>query len=212
MNVHMDKQEYVLAELRLLAMEQAVPILKPEAEQLLLALAREKRPRRILEVGTAIGYSTLLLATTLPEDGELISLELDPARAILAEQTMVKVGKSHQVAVVIGDAQMTIPRLEGKFDFVFLDGPKGQYLAYLKLLLDKLAPGAVVVADNVLFRGLVASLAEPPRRYRTIVNRLREYLEFVTTDQRFATTLMSDGDGVAISNYQGIQGDDHEKT
>ena len=212
MNLHMDEQERILQELRRFALEQAVPILKPEAEQLLLALALGKRPKRILEVGTAIGYSTLLLATALPEDGVLISLELDAPRAAIAEQAIAAVGRSHQVTVVVGDASMTIPHLKGKFDFVFLDGPKGQYLAYLKLLLNKLAPGAVVVADNVLFRGLVASRDAPPRRYRTIVKRLREYLDFVTLDQRFATTLMPDGDGVAISNYQELQGEDHEKT
>jgi predicted O-methyltransferase YrrM len=138
----------------------------------------------------------------MPKAASLVTLEIDEARATIAQQHINAAGFNDRVTLVPGDAADTIGQLTGKFDFVFLDGPKGQYLAYLRLLLDKLAPDAVVVADNVLFRGMVNAEENPPHRYRTLVIRLREYLDFVSTDDRFTTTLLPDGDGVAISYYR----------
>lgn len=201
------KPTALLLELKEYAAKHSVPILRPECEQILLSLVRQRRPNRLLEVGTAIGYSTLLLASAMPETATLCTLEIDPARAAIAERQVEVAGMQRRVSIIIGNAMATIPPLEGNFDFVFLDGPKAQYLAYLELMLDKLAPGALVVADNVLFRGMVSSASETPRRYRTIVKRLKQYLDFVENDARFSTTLIPDGDGVAISYFNG---DEHE--
>lgn len=196
----MTRVDKVLAAIRQSAGK--VPILRPESETVLLRLVREKQPLRLLEVGTAIGYSTLLLAAAMPANALLTSLEIDEQRALIARRHLAAAGFGERVRVLTGDAAATIVRLDDRFDFVFLDGPKGQYLAHLRLLLDKLVPAATVVADNVLFRGLVRSDAPPPRRYRTLIIRLREYLAFVSTNAQFSTTLLPDGDGVAVSCYQ----------
>ncbi|MDF2502242.1 MAG: O-methyltransferase family 3 [Anaerosporomusa subterranea] len=208
----MTRVHALLADMRRSASEGAVPILRPECEKILVDVVREKRPVRLLEIGTAIGYSTLLISASMPESATLVTLELDAERAAIAKQHIADAGFTERVTVLVGDALTMIDQLTGDFDFVFLDGPKGQYLAYLQLLLNKLAPVAVVVADNVLFRGMVNSEENPPRRYRTLVKRLREYLAFVSTDERFATTLLSDGDGVAISYYREHRGESDEET
>lgn len=189
-----------LTELRKYAEEQSVPILRSDCAQILHNLVHKEHPMRLLEVGTAIGYSTLLIASIMPDTAELITLEIDPGRAEVAQRYIQQAGLSDRVTVIVGDASTSITKVIGEFDFVFLDGPKGQYLTYLHLLLDKLADGAVVVADNVLFRGMVTS-ETVPRRFRTLVRRLREYLHFISHDKRFSTTLLTDGDGVAISYY-----------
>lgn len=185
------------------AAEHAVPILRSECEQILISLVRQNRPGRLLEIGTAIGYSTLLLASAMPQGATMYTIEIDHARAAIATRHIEAAGLQNRITQVIGDAMTVIPQLDGKFDFVFLDGPKGQYLAHLELLLCKLAPGAVIVADNVLFRGMVNSSDDTPRRYRTIVKRLKQYLDFVSTDKQFSTTLLPEGDGVAISYFNG---------
>ena len=196
----------LLAEIRQMAVLNNVPIIQSGSEQILLETVRANKPLRLLEIGTAIGYSTLLLASAMPDGASLVSVELDKARAVIARQHIAKAGLCDRVTVLDGDAMTVIPELNGDFDFVFLDGPKGQYLAYLTLLINKLAFGAVIFADNVLFRGMVAD-GLPPRRYRTLVRRLREYVQFVLTDERFATTLLPTGDGVAISVYRKQQGE-----
>lgn len=198
----------LLDEMRRYAIEHDVPIVRRESEALLTELVQNNQPRRLLEIGTAIGYSTLLLASAMPADASLVSLELDTVRADAAKANIETAQFARQVTVLVGDALEVIPRLDGCFDFVFIDGAKGQYLNCLKLLLPKLTPGATIVADNVLFRGMVMSPEEPPRRYRTLVRRLRDYLSFVSDSKSFITTVLPEGDGVAISVYQG---DAHEE-
>ncbi len=194
-----------LAELRESADQGAVPILRKECEQILVELVQKQQPLRLLEIGTAIGYSTLLLAAAMPKAATLVTIEIDGERAAVAKAHIAAAGYGDRVTVLVGDALPLIDQLPDGFDFVFLDGPKGQYLTQLRRLIDKLAPAAVVVADNVLFRGMVTAAEQPPRRYRSLVNRLREYLAFVSQDDRFATTLLTDGDGVAVSYYQNAE-------
>lgn len=194
--------ETLLEQMRLIAATDGVPILRDESEPLILEAVKVKKPRRILEIGTAIGYSALLLSTVMPPDASITTIELDPARADIARDNVAKAQLSERICVITGDALAILPALSGEFDFVFLDGPKGQYLSMLNLLLDKLVPGAVIIADNVLFRGMVDTAEEPPRRYRTLVRRLREYLAYVLTNPAFSTTLLPIGDGVAISYFK----------
>lgn len=185
------------------AQEYDVPILRPDSVEVLQNAARQKRPSRVLEIGTAIGYSAILLAQEMKEQGELISLDIDAARQETARQFIEQAALSVTVRLITGDAGAVISTLPGTFDFVFIDAAKGQYLNYLQAVLPKLAPGAVIVADNVLFRGWIRGDEAAPRRFRTIVKRLREYLAFVETSDLFQTRLFSVGDGVAVSIYQG---------
>lgn len=183
------------------AKEHRLPIIEAEGAALLGATVAARQPQNVLEIGTAIGYSALIMAGRAGLDARITTMELDADRAAVAASFIRQAGLADQIEILVGDAADLLPGLAGRFDFVFIDAAKGQYLKYLELLLDKLAPGAVVFADNVLFRGWVRG-GTPPRRIRTMVSRLRDYLAFVSTDPRFATTVFPVGDGVAISLYQ----------
>lgn len=199
----MNTVEEVLQEMREYAKAYKVPIISPSGGALLSKMVASRSPVSILEIGTAIGYSTLLMAQSMPAVGQIVTMEQDAARISMAQDFFKKAGVSDRVEIIPGDAGCELTLLSGKFDFVFIDAAKGQYLDYLNKVMDKLTENAVIVADNVLFRGMVLSGEEPPKRYRTIVRRLREYIDFVNHDTRFTSMIMKQGDGLAISYYQG---------
>jgi predicted O-methyltransferase YrrM len=180
-----------------------VPVIGIDGAALLASTVADKQPESILEIGTAIGYSTLIIASQMPAGARITTIEIDPIRAAVACDYIIRSGFADRINVLVGDAVKIIPELKDKYDMVFIDAAKGQYLVYLGKILDRLVTGAVIFADNVLFRGWVRGGEDPPRRFRTIVLRLRAYLDFVTTDTRFTTVVHSTGDGVAISCYQG---------
>ena len=186
----------VLALLEKEAEETGVPILRAAEREILIKAARDVRPRRILEIGTAIGFSAILLAEACPE-ADIDTMEIDPVRHARAEAAACEAGLASRIFCRRGDAAEIIPTLVGPYDFVYLDGPKGQYLRHLKLVEPLLSPRAVICADNVLFRGLVAEEATPPHRYRTIVLRLREYVSYVS--EHYETEIFEEGDGMAVS-------------
>ncbi len=173
-----------------------VPIIRGDERELLLQAACIVQPERILEIGTAIGYSALLLAERFPF-AVIDTIEIDGERHKKAVSVMEEAGISHRVHCHLGDAAEIIPALEGPYDFVYLDGPKGQYLRHLQLVEPMLSEAAVIAADNVLFRGLVRSSESIAHRYRTIVTRLREYMSYV--DRNYDTRVYENGDGLAVS-------------
>ena len=185
------------------AVEHDIPIINKVSSQLLIEAVKNKAPNSILEIGTAVGYSALLMANYMPKDCKIITIEQDANRIDTAYEFINRAGRIEQIQLLDGDASDILLQLEGTFDMVFIDAAKGQYLDYLQKIMDKLVSGAVVIADNVLFRGMVMSEEPPQKRYRTIVKRLREYLDFVSHDPRFTTTIHSEGDGMAISYYRG---------
>lgn len=186
----------VLAALEAEAARDGVPILRGPERELLIEAAVSARPARILEIGTAIGFSALLMAERLPR-AEIDTIELDPVRHARAEAAVRAAGRQEQIRCLIGDAARLIGHLTGPYDFLYLDGPKGQYLRHLRMAEPVLSPHAVIAADNVLFRGLVESGEPAPHRYRTIVARLRAYLAYVR--ERYDTDIHPEGDGLAVS-------------
>ncbi len=199
----MDKLQQILAEMKDYASIHNVPIISQDGGRLLQEVTAATKPVSVLEIGTAIGYSTLLLAATMAPNGKITTLEQDTARIEVARQFLTQTGMSGQIEIITGDAGEILPSLTGSFDLVFIDAAKGQYLDYLRKVMDKLSPEAVIVADNVLFRGWVLDDSIAPRRFRTIVKRLRAYLDFVTKDKHFKTVVHHIGDGMAVSHYQG---------
>lgn len=186
----------VLAALEAEAAAERVPIIRAEEREALLRAAAEARPRRILEIGTAIGYSALLLAERFPE-AAVDTVELDEKRRARALRAVEEAGAAGRVRCLAGDAAEVIPRLTGPYDFLYLDGPKGQYLAHLRLAEPLLSDRAVIAADNVLFRGLVRAEGPVPHRYRTIVTRLRDYIAYA--EAHYDTEIDTAGDGLAVS-------------
>lgn len=186
----------VLEQLEQEAVEGGVPILRGPERPLLLSAAALAGPVRILEIGTAIGYSSLLMADRFPE-AVIDTIELDEARYQRARRAVNDAGCGARIHCHLGDAAEILPKLQGPYDFLYLDGPKGQYLRHLKLAEPLLSPYAVIAADNVLFRGLVEGEEPVPHRYRTLVMRLREYIAYVR--DRYLTEIYRDGDGLAVS-------------
>ena len=162
------------------------------------------RPTSVLELGTAIGYSALLMAPLLDEEeGHITSIELDDVRHEMAKYYINQSDYADKITLLKGDASQVLTELTGEYDLVFLDGPKGQYLKQLELILPHVKEGGVILADNVLFRGYVRGDKEPPKRFKTIVKRLKEYLTYVENKELFNTTIYPMGDGMSVSVWKG---------
>ena len=179
---------------------EGLPLVLPDTGALLHALTRLTGARRVLEIGTAIGYSALWMATALPTDGLLISLERDASRAARAREHARAAGVDTQVNVMIGDASRFLHKIAGPFDLIFQDGDKGGYLTMLDTLHGLLRPGGVLVTDNVLWSGaVVPGMAPLQERSAADTEAIAAYNKQLRNDPRFFTTWLPIGDGVSIS-------------
>ncbi len=191
----------LLEEVRQEAVLGAVPVLRRETERLLKTLLVLKRPSFVLELGTAVGYSALVMRDTLPEASHITTVESWAPRIAAARRNFSRAGCVAGITLLEGDAGVLLPTLpREKFDFVFMDAAKGQYLNWLPHLLNCMRPGAVLLSDNVLQEGsLVLSRFAVDRRDRTIHTRMREYLYTLTHTPALETSVLPCGDGVALT-------------
>ncbi|GEK58793.1 hypothetical protein CHL76_04710 [Marinococcus halophilus] len=183
------------------AAQDRVPIMDEEALQFMIGLLQLKQPDSVLEIGTAIGYSALRMAAALPETS-IISVEKDEERYRRAEYYRQNSPWRKQAAFILGDALDLKEEFSerGTFDAVFIDASKGQYQQYFQLCEQLLAPGGLVISDNVLFRGLVADPeADIPKRLQPMVKKIRKYNRWLVERKDFHTDIFPVGDGVAIS-------------
>jgi caffeoyl-CoA O-methyltransferase len=177
-----------------------IPIVDPQTGALLHALVRTKRAARVLEIGTATGYSGLWMATALPPDGLLITLERDASRAEIARRHFAAAGVGERVTVMVGDASRYLHKLAGPFDLVFQDSDKSSYLPMLDRIVPLMASGAMLVTDNVLWSGeVVPGYIDAPKRNLEDARAIAAYNERLGADDRFYTVVLPVGDGVAIS-------------
>lgn len=182
------------------AVKNHVPVIKRETAALLKTMVALKRPQAILEVGTAVGYSALLMAKAAPADAHITTIEKFAKRIPVAREHFRLAGSEGQITLLEGDAGEILERLSGTFDFIFLDAAKGQYLVWLPDLLRLLAPGGLLMTDNVLQEGtIIESRYAVERRDRTIHARMREYLYTLKHTDGLATSILPVGDGVALS-------------
>ena len=189
-----------LTELEKWALEERVPIIRKETQSLLKTLLAMKQPRQILEIGTAVGFSSLLMSECVAEDCTITTIENYEKRIPVARENFVRAGKAHQITLLEGDAMEVLKGLCGPYDFVFLDAAKAQYIYYLPELLRIMPAGAVLVSDNVLQDGnIVESRFAVERRDRTIHARMREYLYELTHCKELETSVLPLGDGVTVS-------------
>ena len=193
------QSEGLLKELEQFAKEQHVPIITPEVAQLLIVLGKLIKPVRILEVGTAIGYSSILLAGILAPGGRIDTIERQEEMIIKARENIKKAGLENTISIIAGDAEEVLRCLDKQYDMVFLDAAKGQYPEFLPECLRMLKNGGLLVSDNVLYKGMVASDELVVRRKKTIVNRMRTYLDSLCEDTTLDTSILPVGDGVALS-------------
>lgn len=190
----------LMAEMETSAKAHEVPIIKKETAAFLKVLVKMQRPRRVLEVGTAIGYSGILLARELPEDGKLVTIENYEPRILEARGNFARSGLDGRITLLAGDAADILPRLKEPFDFIFMDAAKGQYMHFLPDVLRLLKSGGVLVSDNVLQDGdTLESRYAVARRERTIHTRMREYLYTLKHTEGLTTAILPVGDGAAVS-------------
>jgi len=196
-NILPDNKPY-LRELEIYAENNHVPIVEKEVAQLLKLLLKIHQPKNILEIGTAIGYSTLIMAE-VTEYAKITTIERLPQMIELAKDNINNTKYKNRINILEGEAEEILPTLEGKYDFIFLDAAKGQYLEFFNLCMDILEPGGLIVSDNVLFKGMVASDKLVVRRKKTIVKRLREYLKYINEIDGYISAIIPIGDGIALS-------------
>lgn len=177
-----------------------VPIIRKEMESFLRVMLQLRAPEHILELGTAIGYSAILMAKIMPENCKITTIENYDKRIPIARENIKQSGFGDRIHLIEGDALEVIQELEGPFDFIFMDAAKGQYMSYLEALMPKMQSGAVLIADNVLQEGdLIESRYVVERRNRTIHARMREFLYTLKRMPEFETTIIPIGDGVAMA-------------
>ncbi len=182
------------------ALSQQVPIIRKETQSLLKLLLAAQRPQRILEVGTAVGFSTILMCEYGPKGVMVTTIEKYEKRFPLAEDNFAASGYADQITFCKGDATEILADLGGSFDFIFMDAAKGQYIHFLPHVLRLLTPGGMLVSDNVLQDGdVVQSRFAVTRRNRTIHSRMREYLYEITHTPELVTDILPVGDGVSVS-------------
>lgn len=182
------------------ALKNRVPIIRREMQSFLKVLLQIKAPKRILEVGTAVGFSTLLMSAYNPVDCEIVTIENYEKRIPIAKENFRKAGKEEQITLLEGDAQEILKTLTGSFDFIFMDAAKGQYINFLPEVLRLLEDGGILLSDNVLQDGdIVESHFAVERRNRTIYKRMREYLYVLKHHELLETSILPLGDGVTLS-------------
>lgn len=182
------------------ALESFVPIIRKETQSFLKVMMLMNRPARVLEVGTAVGFSAILMSEYLPEGSRITTIENYEKRIPVARNNFKRAGKEKQITLIEGDALEVMKTLEGPYDFIFMDAAKGQYLHFLPEVLRLLKSGGLLVSDNILQEGdLIESRFAVERRNRTIYKRMREYLYELKHNDELVTSLLPLGDGVAIS-------------
>ena len=177
-----------------------VPIIRREMQSFLKVLLMLKKPARVLEVGTAVGFSALLMSEYVPEECRITTIENYEKRIPIARENFRRAGKEEQITLIEGDAAEVLKTLDGSYDFIFMDAAKGQYIHYLPDILRLLSPGGCLVSDNVMQDGdVIESRFAVERRNRTIHARMREYLYELKHNDALTTSIIPLGDGVAVS-------------
>lgn len=197
-NTH-KKEEAFFEELREYAEENHIYIVKPQVEKLLSVLMSAIKPQKILEVGTAIGYSSMLMLKYAGETSSVTTIERDEKVLLRAKENIKRRGLTDRINTIFGDATEVLENLSGEYDFVFVDAAKGQYRDHFEKSLKLVKQGGIILTDDVLYFGMTASDELATKKHITITRRLREYLSFLCSDERFETTILPIGDGVAIT-------------
>lgn len=194
------KSEGFFLEMEDYAHEHNVPIIQKEVAELIKVLISIHKPKKILEIGTAIGYSSILFASSSEERLEVTTFERNPKMIEKAKENIKRAGLEDRIRIVEGDAEENLRNLEeGDFDMIFIDAAKGHYKLFYDLTIDKLKDGGLVLSDNILHKAMVASDEYVIRRQKTIVKRMRDYLDYINSVDYLQTSLIPISDGFAIS-------------
>lgn len=193
----------LLNEIEQYALSSGVPIIRKEIQSFMKVLLALCRPKKILEVGTAIGFSTLLMCEYNPCPVQIVTIENYKKRIPVAKENFARARRAEQITLLEGDAGEILKELQEPFDFIFMDAAKGQYIHWFEDILRLMKPGSVLVSDNVLQEGdIIESHYLVERRNRTIYKRMREYLYELKHHPKLVTSVLPVGDGVTVSVKQ----------
>lgn len=193
--------ELELEKIKEKALENHIPIIMDDTLEVIAKILTEKKPKRILEIGTAVGYSAMCFSKYLAEDGSIDTIERDEERIEEAKQNFKKVEVENKINLYEGDAVEILPTLNEKYDVVFIDAAKGKYPFFLKEALRMLNQDGIIFADNILYKGYVMSDYNKHKQ-RTAVRNLREYIKETTENPNLETEILEVGDGLAISKIK----------
>lgn len=189
-----------MAEFEQRAINDYVPIIRKPTQILLRYIIASHKPQRILEIGAAVGFSSIYMSEYLPDTARIDTIERMEDRARQARENISRYGKSEMINLIEGDAIEELKKLEQSYDMIFLDAAKGQYINYFEDLMRLLAKGGILVSDNVLQEGeIIESKYAINKRDRTIHGRMREFLYLINHDERLESVVLPNGDGVALS-------------
>jgi len=189
-----------LLEIEKEALDEYVPIIKKPTQNLIRFIVSKNKPKNILEVGTAVGFSSLFMSEFMPKDAHITTIEKVEKRIKKAKENIKKCNKEDKITILQGDATDILCNLDGIYDIIFLDAAKGQYINFLDDIIKRLKKGGILISDNVLQDGDVAeSRYGVTRRNRTIHSRMREYLYMITHMNELETVVLPIGDGVTVS-------------
>lgn len=190
------EEDKLILEMEEFAKEKNVPIVTKEVSEYLKFLVKDKKIKNILEVGTAIGYSGIIMANEIKKkNGVLYTIEIDEERYNIAQENIKKSGVDNIVSI-FGDATIEIEKIKERFDFVFIDASKGQYMKFFEDSLKLLNENGIIFIDNIMFRGYLYK--EYPKRFKTIVKRLDEFIEHLHSREDGSFVLLPFGDGIGL--------------
>jgi len=192
----MNKEE--LEKIKEKALDEHIPIIMDDTLAVIDKVLKEIKPKKILEIGTAVGYSAMCFSEYLQEGGKIDTIERDEERIAQAKENIVKVGVQEKINIIEGDAVEILPNLNEKYDMIFIDAAKGKYPFFLQESLRMLNENGIIFADNILYKGYVMSDYNKHKQ-RTAVRNLREYIAEVTNNPELETEILEVGDGLAIT-------------
>lgn len=195
----MNKQE--IENIKQKALEEHIPIIMDDTLDVIAKYLKEIEPKRILEIGTAVGYSAICFSEFLEKDGKIDTIEREKERVNEAKENIKKAGVEEKIHIYEGDAVEILPTLNEKYDVVFIDAAKGKYPFFLKEALRMIEPNGIIFADNILYKGYVMSDYNKHKQ-RTAVRNLREYIKKVSENPNLETEILEVGDGLAISRIK----------
>lgn len=192
------KFEYPLNEIEKYARKNYIPIAKPEVAAFLNFIVKVKKPQNILEIGTAVGYSTIIMAKAYSKT-HIVTIERDINLAEMAKENFKKAGIEDKIEIICGEAQEVLPNLSKKYDLIFVDAAKGHYREFYEESKRLLSKGGIFVWDNVLYKGYVVGEKNVKHKRRTIVYRMRDFIDVLYKDKTLFTVILPLGDGLAVS-------------
>ena len=180
------------------ALEDHIPIIMDDTLEKIEEILKEEKPKRILEIGTAVGYSATMFAKYTDDDCIIDTIEIDEERAKEAKENIEKIGVADRINIMVGNAVDILPTISQEYDIVFIDAAKGKYPVFLENAIRLIKNGGLILADNILYKGYVMSDYNKHKQ-RTAVRHLREYIQEITENEKLESEILEIGDGLAIT-------------